>query len=67
MWQEVQERELFARGGERRRRGDREHVLALWHAAYLCDPGSFVIRKVDPVSPTRDVNATNTLPSGSAG
>jgi hypothetical protein len=37
--------ELFARGSERWRRGEREAALALWHAAYLRDPRSFIIRK----------------------
>lgn len=37
--------ELFALGDALRDRGERERALARWHAAYLLDPGSFVIRK----------------------
>lgn len=37
--------ELFARGTELRTRGELDEGLALWHAAYLADPKSYVVRK----------------------
>ncbi len=37
--------ELFAEGEEVFERGERDRALALWHAAYLLDPRSFVVRK----------------------
>lgn len=37
--------EIFAEGTMLRARGERDRGLALWHAAYLLDPKSFVIRK----------------------
>lgn len=36
---------LFADGEALMRAGDREQALARWHAAYLADPESFVVRK----------------------
>ena len=36
---------LFAQGEEMLKRGERERALAKWHAAYLADPESFVVRK----------------------
>lgn len=37
--------ELFAEGEALREKGEPERALARWHAAYLADPRSFVIRK----------------------
>ncbi|MDE3192758.1 MAG: hypothetical protein KGN00_03625 [Chloroflexota bacterium] len=36
---------LFARGDALMKRGERREALATWHAAYLADPESFVVRK----------------------
>lgn len=41
----VQAQELFAAGNALWQRGERDRALAHWHAAYLRDPQSFVIRK----------------------